>query len=50
MPVMDLFITKLSACKPANLSKRDPTQVFFNECCKNFKNSFFYRALSAVAS
>ena len=47
-----LFVRKLTACKPANLLKRDlfidNTGVSY-EYCKIFKNNFVYRRPSVAA-
>ena len=47
--VVQSLINKLQAFKSATL-KETPTQVFFYEYCKIFKNSFFYGTPPVVAS
>ena len=45
-----LFLIKLQAFRPATLSKKAPTQMFFQEICEIFKNIYFEEHLRTITS
>ena len=45
-----LFLIELQAFRPATLSKKAPTQMFFQEICEIFKNIYFEEHLRTITS
>ena len=48
--VLESFLIKLRAFRPATLLKRDSNTGVFCETCKIFKNTFFYKISPLSAS